>query len=110
MNAGQYLLALSPLPSGTAAQHLLAIQLGTGTGQTIFCSQRTVVFEQDATTVTRKPKQKAIADAQEPRLAKPTVDGQRGLYVHQSEQRLVVTGAVADEMTITINKQRRIQP
>ena len=41
MNAGQYLVALSGLPSGNAAQHLLAIQLGTGTGpgQTIFASR-----------------------------------------------------------------------
>ena len=58
--AWQRLRSLSPLPSGhTAWEHFQAIQFGTGTGQTIFCSQRTVVFEQDETTVTRKPKRRA---------------------------------------------------
>ena len=68
MNAGQYLLALSPLPSGTAAQHLLAIQLGTGTGQTIFCSRRTAIFEQEETFITRQPKREAI---NEPAFIRP---------------------------------------
>jgi len=64
MNAGQLLLALSPLSSGNAGQHLLAIQLGSGAGpaQTIYCSQRTAVFEQDELVITRKPKREAKSD------------------------------------------------
>ena len=61
MNAGQHLVALSGLPSGSAAQHLLAIQLGTGTGpgQTIFASRFSVITGEDRFTVMRKAKRQA---------------------------------------------------
>ena len=41
MTAGEYLVSLSGLPSGTALEHLLAIQarIGTGTGETIFTTR-----------------------------------------------------------------------
>lgn len=53
MNAGQLILALSPLPSGNAGQHLLAIQLGTGSGpgQTIYCSQAVVLMDYPSTAL-----------------------------------------------------------
>lgn len=106
MNAGQYLLALSPLPSGTAAQHLLAIQLGAGTGQTIFCSQRTVVFEQDETTVTRKPKRRA-APVEKPIVQPIASSGkQRDLVARFSQPSLVVVFDGPDEMTITRSTAR----
>lgn len=65
MNAGQHLVALSGLPSGSAAQHLLAIQLGTGTGpgQTIFASRFSVITGEDRFTVMRKAKRTPIAEA-----------------------------------------------
>lgn len=82
--AAQYLLALSTLPSGTAGQHLLAIQLGTGTGtgQTIYCSQTTAIIEQESITVLRKPKRQPASEATQPRYEAP------GLQDHN----VVVTG------------------
>lgn len=61
MNAGQILAALSGLPSGSAAQHLLAIQTGTGTGpgQTIFSSRFSVITGEDRFTTMRKAKHQA---------------------------------------------------
>ena len=61
MNAGQHLVALSGLPSGSAAQHLLAIQAGTGTGpgQIIFSSRFSVITGEDRFTVMRKAKRQA---------------------------------------------------
>lgn len=61
MNAGQILAALSGLPSGSAAQHLLAIQAGTGTGpgQTIFSSRFSVTTGEARFTVMRKAKRQA---------------------------------------------------
>ena len=57
MNAGQYLVALSGLPSGSAADHLLAIQAGTGTGpgQTVFAAKFSVVTGEDRFDAVRKP-------------------------------------------------------
>ena len=61
MNAGQILVALSGLPSGSAAQHLLAIQAGTGTGpgQTIFSSRFSVITGEERFTAMRKAKRQA---------------------------------------------------
>jgi crotonobetainyl-CoA:carnitine CoA-transferase CaiB-like acyl-CoA transferase len=63
MNLGQYLTQYSPLPSGTVAQHLAAIagRIGTGSGQTVFCSQFNVQVEQQELVVTRKAKRSAQA-------------------------------------------------
>ncbi len=81
MNAGQHLVALSGLPSGSAAQHLLAIQLGTGTGpgQTIFASRFSVITGEDRFTVMRKaerqaPKAERQAPKAEPARPKATKD------------------------------------
>ena len=105
--AWQRLRSLSPLSGGhTAWDHFQAIQLGTGTGQTIFCSQRTVVLEQDETTVTRKPKRRA-APVEKP-VAQPAQrsnNQQCGIVAMFSQPSLVVTFDGLDEMTIT---RRRI--
>jgi len=63
LTAGEYLVANSTLPSGTALQHLLALQIGTGTGsgQTIFCSQFNVRLDQQELVVTRRAKRRVQA-------------------------------------------------
>lgn len=60
MTTGEYLVAHSTLPSGTALQHLLALQIGSGQG-TVFCSQFNVRIEQQEQVVTRKAKRSAQA-------------------------------------------------
>lgn len=63
MNAGQRLLLLSPLVTGSAAQHLLAIQSGGGVGETIYCSQIDTLIEQQELIFTRKPNGDAVASS-----------------------------------------------
>lgn len=73
MNAGQLLLALSPLSSGNAGQHLLAIQLGSGAGpaQTIYCSQTYSVLPQEDVVVFWK-RQKAAPATQYRPVVRPS--------------------------------------
>lgn len=108
MNAGQYLLALSPLPSGTAAQHLLAIQLGAGTGQTIFCSQRTAIFEQEETFITRQPKREVI---NEPAFVQPqptSDERKQNFYAIFRESSSYVVRDGAEEVTATRRTVSRV--
>lgn len=62
MNAGQYLVALSGLPTGTAAAHLMAIQAGggAGTGQTVFARQLGVTFVEPGMPITLLMKRAAV--------------------------------------------------
>ena len=100
MNAGQYLVALSGLPSGSAAQHLLSIQLGTGTGpgQTIFASRFSAVTGEDRFTVVRKAKRKAPKPEAVPRRGQqPKASNDKGLF------------AVARTQGVTVSNQAVIQ-
>lgn len=54
MTAGQKLVELSGLPSGSALAHLLAITQGTGTGRTVFASQITVCMSAPSATVVQR--------------------------------------------------------
>lgn len=56
MTAGEYLVAHSPLPSGTALAHFLALQFGAGPGETVFASRFYVAIEEEAVTVTQSVK------------------------------------------------------
>ena len=125
MNAGQYIVALSGLPSGSAAQHLLSIQLGTGTGpgQTIFASRFSVVTGEDRFTVVRKAKRQAPKPEAAPRAVqqlKPAKD--KGLFAVARSQGVVVATqedsitviqktqpvvATRDLGAITINRKRK---
>lgn len=63
MNAGQKLVALSGLSSGTALTHLLAITQGTGTGvdRIIFASQMAVSIEDDQVSVIQRPSELSVS-------------------------------------------------
>lgn len=63
MTTGEYLLSKSPLASGSALQHLLAMQSG-GSGKTIFCSQITAVIDHEDVVVVRKPVKPAMQPAE----------------------------------------------
>lgn len=56
MTTGEYLVAHSTLPSGTALAHLLALRIGSGPGETIFASSLAVYSEEYRFTVESKPK------------------------------------------------------
>lgn len=57
MNAGEKLVALSGLPSGSAKAHLLAITQGTGPGvdRLVFASQMAVCIESPRITLIQRP-------------------------------------------------------
>lgn len=57
MTAGTLLAALSGLATGTAAQHLLAIQIGEGPQKTIFGARYTVRAQQAESWVLDRPPQ-----------------------------------------------------
>ena len=81
MTTGEYLVANSTLPSGTALQHLLALQIGTGTGsgQTIFCSQFNVRLDQQELVITRKAKRRVQAAQVE--AAPRQIEGKKDIAV-----------------------------
>ena len=58
MNAGQRLVALSGLPSGSAASHFLAIVQGTGTGATVIAYRSDVQVSTPVLRITSRPKRR----------------------------------------------------
>lgn len=68
MTAGELLVSLSGLPSGSAAAHLLAIT--TGTGGTQFVEKMFISTRQPVTTLYRKPERKAPQPEAVPRNEK----------------------------------------
>lgn len=69
MNAGQYLVSKSPLSSGTALAHLLAMQ--TGGVRTVFASMFSVQIEEPRLFAVQRPKREAGESAER---ALPRVD------------------------------------
>lgn len=63
--AGQRLVALSGLPSGSAAAHLLAITTSGGTGATILASRFTLRVEQPQVVAVRRAKHSFVAKDRE---------------------------------------------
>lgn len=110
MNAGQYLAALSGLPSGSAAQHLLSIQLGTGTGpgQTIFASRFSVTTGEDRFSVVRKAKRQAPKPEVAPRQVKqPSPANDKGLFAVARTQGVTVSSQ-ADSITVIQKTQCQV--
>ena len=119
MNLGQFITAHSPLPTGTVAQHLAAMQFGVGTGQTIFASRFSVITGEERFTAMRKAKRQAPKaepaqrTAPQPEVAKDafarthtdcvTVSTQvDAITVIQKTQSIVAT---TDLGTLTINRK-----
>lgn len=60
MNTGERLASLSSLPSGSAMAHLLALQAGTGAGDSFYSGTVRVVTSQSGVSVQHKAKRPAI--------------------------------------------------
>ena len=119
MNLGQFITAHSPLPTGTVAQHLAAMQFGVGTGQTIFSSRFSVVASAERTEVTRKAKRQApkAEPAQRPvPQPKATKDAFArtqtecvAVFTHEDDiaviQKTQSAVATSDFGTVTINRK-----
>lgn len=105
--AWQHLRLVSPLSDGHSAwQHLTAIEIGSSNGQIIFCSQRTVVFEQDETTVIRKPKRIGAPAQPDIRPAAVADTQQNRITAIFTQPKLTVTFSGPDEITITNRRKR----
>lgn len=59
MTTGEYLVANSPLPSGTALAHFLALQFSAGQGETVFASRFYVAIEEEVVNVAQSVKKQA---------------------------------------------------
>ena len=60
MNTGERLASLSSLPSGSAMAHLLALQAGTGAGDSFDSGTVRVVTSQSGVSVQHKAKRPAV--------------------------------------------------
>lgn len=122
MNLGQFISAHSPLPSGTVAQHLAAMQFGSGTGETVFASRFNVVTVDDRIETTRKAKRTAPAEspAKQRSVEQPSspktayaLTATPSLYVRTDRDEIIVTQrqmslvATRSLEQATINRKRK---
>lgn len=72
VNTGQQLVSLSGLPTGSALAHLLAIQTGTGSGDSFYSGTVRVVTSQPEIFVHRKVARASVENEQAaPRVSAP---------------------------------------
>lgn len=107
MTTGDYLVAHSTLPSGTALQHLLALQIGSGQG-TVFCSQFSVHIEQQAHVVTRKAKRSAQAAPAEAAPRQIADKQQKSIAVLHRVSTMTVLADGPDELTVQQRTARSV--
>ena len=105
MNFGQYLTQYSPLPSGTVAQHIMAIGAGQGLG-TVFVSQFNVRLDQQELVVTRRAKRRVQAAPVE--AAPRQVANAKDIAVLHRVPTLAVLADVPDELTVQQRTSRSV--
>ena len=98
MNAGQRLVQLSGLPSGTALAHFAAItQTSGGAGQTVFAHRCDVSIVETSLSVLNKAKNAALDDL--PRISK--VDARKkAVHVFVGAADTVRVADTTDEVTV----------
>ena len=122
MTTGEYLVANSPLPSGTALAHFLALQFGAGPGETVFASRFYVAVEEEVVNVAQSVKKqtpevideapKRQQDRSAPgKFAFPFLRHERVTAIHHDDAVCVTTiqaSALATQSleSITINRKR----
>lgn len=105
MNVGAYLVSKSPLSSGTALQHLLAMQMG-GTGGTVFTSMFAVQIDTPRLTLTQRARDPI--DILEPAGRKTQVDAHRDdIFVCLSAARAAVRLA-PEWLTVTTQRAAEV--
>ena len=105
MTTGEYLLSRSTLASGTALQHLLALQIGTGQG-TVFCSQFNVRLDQQELVVTRRAKRRVQAAPVD--AAPRQVANAKDIAVLHRVPTLAVLADAPDELTVQQRTSRSV--
>jgi len=108
VTTGDFLVAHSSLPTGTALQHLLALQIGAGTGQTVFASQFAVSMEMPRTEFARKAKRAATPTPEaRPRVSRS--DDRKALYCLTSTPRMDAA-VYTDELWVKLGTQSVVSP
>ena len=97
MNVGEYLISKSPLSSGTALQHLLAMQTG-GSGGTVFASMFAVQIDEPRLTLVQRPKREAGEDYR-PAISRLSADTEKAIATFTREAALSVRTEI-DELFI----------
>ena len=103
MTTGEYLVANSPLQSGTALAHFMALQFGAGQGETVFASRFCVVTGDERIEVTQRAKKQApqpMNEQREPRSIPNLADDKRA-FAFFSQPSVIVTSRPGDEIYIT---------
>ena len=96
---GQYLVSKSPLSSGTALAHLLAMQ--TGGVRTVFASMFSVQIEEPTLSLVQRAKREAATEAEHSALRE---ENERNLSVLTAVPRLSLLTA-PECLTISTGKQ-----
>lgn len=100
--AGQRLVSLSGLPSGSALTHLLAITTGTGNGETIYAHRMLVVTEQRAMAVTNRAK-RTTQTAEVEASPKPA-QSQGGKYAYALTKTDAIAVLTSDDEVFVLDK------
>jgi hypothetical protein len=100
MTTGEYLVSHSTLSSGTALQHLLALQIGSGQG-TVFCSQFNVRIEHPEQVITRKAKRSAAPEAAPVARTPITYPQQKHISVFHSVPTMTVFDSGPEQLVVT---------
>ena len=110
MNVGAYLVSKSPLNSGTALAHLLAMQTGSVVGKTIFAAQMTVCVEEPQVTLIQRPSEHTVATTRPQAWYPAVLDEQNSVavllppnevFVARSMWRMTVMAAKARQCVVT---------
>lgn len=106
MNAGQYLVALSGLPSASAGAHLLAIQAGTGPSQTIFAARMCVVTGESRMDVVHRAKRQVPKPASEVRQPAPVPKQISGNKSAHAFRRTFNVSAFTQTDSVTVTRRQ----
>ena len=108
MNAGQKLVELSGLSSGSALTHLLAITQGTGTGvdRVVFASRFSVSIEDSQMTLVQRSKKSANQAVEDDPPIRSS-GTKKNVFVRTPEARIVVQTAI-DEVVVTNHRASSI--
>ena len=81
MTTGQHLVALSGLPSASALAHLLGIQTGSGTGETLFTTKIFTTLSEPTHSFTQRATNEKVQSPQQAAKVKLAKDQRADVFV-----------------------------
>ena len=104
MTTGDYLVQHSTLSSGTALEHFMALQIGTGQG-TVFASMFSVCVEEPRLTLVQRVRKDASESVE--RVLREIDERNDDVFVLTGEERLSVM-TLDDELTVTTESESSV--